>query len=207
YIRSKAECARVLRGGVAVPLTVVYPTLVVGGGERGIPLSHFTGLLQQIARRQPILRFVQASGSFHAIHAADIARIVAQLVEERPGVGVRELVLGGAAVSVNEAIDALCAALDVRRIRLVQLSPRLVQMCIRLFDIQLADWDRFCLDRAHFTHRQPTMPADVGGQSGYPTFASLLAFALPAAGRNSAAVGVPRLIADGRHSDSRHSRS
>ncbi len=195
YIRSKAECARALRHGVlGVPLTVVYPTLVVGGGERGIPRSHFSGLLAEVARRRHFVRFVQATGTFHAIHAADIARIVARLVDEHPSEPVRELVLGGAAVTVNEAVDALCRALAVRRVRLLQLSPAVVQACIRLFHIQLATWDRFCLDRAHFTHRQTTMPGDVGARAAYPTFSSLVAFALRDGDRASAGFGGPRLL-------------
>lgn len=180
YVRSKAECARMLRdGSLRIPLTLVYPTLVVGGGQRGIPRSHFSGLLEEVARRRHLVRFVQADGSFHAIHAADIARIIARLVEEEPNASVRELILGGPPVTVNEAVDALCQTLGVRRVRLVQLGPSLVRACIRLFNIQLAAWDRFCLDRGHFTHRQTIMPEDLGGRAVYPTFASLLTFALP----------------------------
>lgn len=179
YIRSKAECARLLRdGAVTVPVSILYPTLVVGGGERDIPRSHLYHLLQEIARHHRFLRFVRAAGSFHAIHAADIARIVTHLVAGAPPAGVRELVLGGAPVTIETAIDALCTTLGVRRYGVVRLNPTLADACIRLFGIRLGAWDRFCLGRAHFTHRQPIMPEDVGGRTTYPTFASLAAFAL-----------------------------
>lgn len=179
YIRSKAECARALRdGAVTAPVTILYPTLVVGGGEQGIPPSHLCTLLEQVARRRLLLRLVRGAGSFHAIHAADIARIVTRLVEDVPPAGVRELVLGSAPVTLDAATEALCDTLQVRQFPILPLSQSVADACIRFFDIRLEAWDRYCLERAHFTHRQPIMPEDLGGRSGYPTFASLVKFAL-----------------------------
>jgi nucleoside-diphosphate-sugar epimerase len=181
YIRSKAECAKALREGAGRPLprTILYPTLVVGGGEHGIPRSHLCSLLQVVAAHRRLLQLVRADGSFHAIHAADIAAVVSKLVAEAPPAGeVREFVLGGCLTTVNEALSVLCGTLALRRVPLIPLTRLMAEALIRLFKVELAPWDRFCLSRGHFGHRHPMMPQDLGASAAYPTFASLADFAL-----------------------------
>src|SRR5262245_53141214 len=94
YIASKARCTgALLKGSGAPPVTVLYPTVVIGGGS-DTPVSHFTRLLGEVARRDALLRFVTAKGSLHLVHASDVASVAAWLVDADRKSAPRQLVLG-----------------------------------------------------------------------------------------------------------------
>jgi hypothetical protein len=67
-------------------------------------------------------------------------------------------VLGNAAVTVQQAIEALCRARNLRILFQVPLSLGLANVLIILFRIQVAQWDRFCLTYRHFTYQHPVSP-------------------------------------------------
>ncbi|WLT38528.1 hypothetical protein NON20_01225 [Synechocystis sp. B12] len=55
---------------------------------------------------------------------------------------------------------------------------------IKLFRIQMADWDRFCLDYRHFTYPNPVAPAQLGLPAHCQTIAELMAASPKSTGRN-----------------------
>jgi nucleoside-diphosphate-sugar epimerase len=90
------------------------------------------------------IRFFKVDGSFHFMHAADIARVVRHFVEHPPH-ALQHHVLGNEPYTVDRAIREICAYLDRRIYFRVPLSGWLVDFFIKVFNIQMADWDRFCL--------------------------------------------------------------
>jgi nucleoside-diphosphate-sugar epimerase len=180
YVRSKARCAERFRRGAPLPATIVYPTLVAAAADDG-PASHFAHLVGEIARRASLLRFVSADGSLHAIHAADAAVVVRALIDRGPPQGgLADVVLGTPAVSVDEAIVALCEALGARRRRAISLGRAFAEVCIVLFGVRLSPWDRHCLRQRHFTYRDAVTPSRFGLPAAYPDFASIVRALLPA---------------------------
>jgi nucleoside-diphosphate-sugar epimerase len=175
YIRTKYQCYQQLpKLAIAPKITTVFPTLVFGGDDHK-PYSHLSGGLKEVLNWINLIRFLSADGSFHYLHARDIARVIAHLVEHPPSPEQpHDIVLGNPALSVDEAISQICKHLKKTRPIRISLSMGLANLLIKLFRIQMADWDRFCLDYRHFTYQNPVNPSTYGQTTDYPTLADLL---------------------------------
>ena len=161
YIRSKYDCFNQLaRLPVYDRLTVLFPTLVFGGDENH-PYSHLSSGLPDVVKWIDWIRFLQTDGSFHFIHALDVARVVCYLVEH-PDRGYRQFVLGNDLVTVNQAIAQACDYLNKRIYFRMPLTAWLADFLIAIFRIQMASWDRFCLRYRHFTYQNPVNPQSFG---------------------------------------------
>ena len=159
---------------IAPRITVLYPTLVFGGDGRK-PYSHLSGGLTDVTKWIDLIRWFRADGSFHFLHAQDIATVVRHLVDHPPGADEsRQIVLGNPRLTANEAIAQVCAYLHKRIYFRLPLSPQLADLFIALFKIQMEPWDRFCLKYRHFTYENPVSPATFGLQPYCPTIADLL---------------------------------
>jgi nucleoside-diphosphate-sugar epimerase len=175
YIRSKYLCHQKIQSlAIAPKVTTIFPTLVFGGDERK-PYSQISAGLADVMKWMTLVRFFQADGSFHFTHAQDIATVVAHLVDHPPALGEsRELVLGNPAIHVNQAIEEICAYLQQRIYFRIPISLRLADLLIMLFQVQVSDWDRFCLRYRHFTHTSSITPATFGLPVYCPTIPDLL---------------------------------
>ncbi len=175
YIASKYHCyMQLAKLDIAPKLTTLFPTLVVGGDEHK-PQSHLSSGLPEVAKWVDLIRFFKADGSFHFIHARDIAQVTAYLVDHPPAPGEsREYVLGNAPLTANQAIAEVCRYLDKKIYFQIPLSLWLADILIWLFRIQMAAWDQFCLRYRHFTYANPTNPATFGLTTYCPTLADVL---------------------------------
>lgn len=161
YIRTKYDCySRLSRLRIASRVTTLFPTLVFGGEDTGNP-SHLTTGLPDILKWINLIRFLKAEGSFHFIHARDIAQIVLHLIENPP-IPAQPLVLGNQPVTVNQAVEEVCAYLQKKIYFRIPLTGWLTDLIIELFKIQMSPWDRFCLNYRHFTYENAVSPASFG---------------------------------------------
>lgn len=182
YIRSKYDCMkRLSKLAIAPKITALFPTLVVGG-DSNKPYSHLSAGIPDVAKWGSLIRWFKADGSFHFIHAKDIAQVVKHLVDypsedlmgEREGILKNQLVLGNAPLTANQAVEELCAYLGHKIYFRIPLSLWLANILIPLFRIQMAAWDRFCLDYRHFTYQNPVNPETFGLPTYCPTFSDVL---------------------------------
>jgi nucleoside-diphosphate-sugar epimerase len=175
YIRSKYECHQQLSQlAIAPKITTVFPTLVFGG-DQNKPYSHITAGLPEIAGYVGLIRFLKADASFHFIHAKDIAQVVRHLVDRPPAPGEsRQLVLGNAPMTVNQAVEEVCAYFNKKIYFRIPLTYGFANLIILLFRIQVAAWDRFCLKYRHFTHQDAISPATFGLPTYCATITDLL---------------------------------
>lgn len=175
YIRSKYDChQRLAKLAIAPQITTVFPTLVFGGDDTK-PYSHLSAGLPDLPKWINLARFFKLEGSFHFIHGQDIAQVIAHLIDHPPAADEqRELVLGGRPVTANQAIEAVCAYLGKRIYLRFPLSQQLTNIFIALFRIQMAAWDRFCLNYRHFTYRHAVSPETYNLPMRCPTVADLL---------------------------------
>ena len=176
YIQTKAKCLHDLEHHpLAKRIVAVFPTLVFGGridGTSPFPTSYLTEGLAEASRWLWLARWLRADASFHFIHAADIAIICGHLATTPPqpnrevGQGaVRRLVMGQAAISVNEAVATLCRWRGVRRTPGITLWGWLIETLIKVLPIEINAWDRFSIKQRHFVHDPITTPERFGGQS------------------------------------------
>ena len=160
YIRSKFDCLRRFsKLAIAPKITKVFPTLVVGG-DQNKPLSQITSGIPEVTKYVNLIRFLKADGSFHFIHAKDIATVIKHLIdnppkEEEP----RKYVLGQHKITANQAIEEICAYLDKKIYFRIPLSSSLADVIIKNFNIQMAAWDRFCMQYRHFSYEEITNPS------------------------------------------------
>jgi nucleoside-diphosphate-sugar epimerase len=178
YIRTKYDChSRLSRLRIASRITTLFPTLVFGGEDTGNP-SHLTTGLPDVLKRINLIRFLKAEGSFHFIHARDIAQIVLHLIQNPP-TPAQPFVLGNQSLTVNQAVEEICAYLQKKIYFRIPLSDWLTDLIINLFKIQMSPWDRFCLNYRHFTYENAVTPASFGLTNYCSSLAEILRTTLP----------------------------
>ena len=183
YIRSKSDClGRLSKLAIAPKITTLFPTLVLGG-EANKPYSHVSSGIADVVKWVDVIRWLKADGSFHFIHARDIAQVVRYLIDHPPNPNIREeidaiasnqLVLGNQLTTVNQAVEEVCAYLGKTIYFRVPLSLWLANLFIVLFRIQMAAWDRFSLNYRHFSYQNPVNPETLGLPAYCPTFTDIL---------------------------------
>lgn len=181
YIRTKYECFEELsKLNIAPKITVVFPTLVLGG-DKNKPLSHISGGLPEVVKWIDLIRWLKADGSFHFIHARDIALVILYLIENPESNlasdRIKKIVLGNEAITVNQAIIEICNYLNKKIYFRIRLSIWLANFFINVFRIQMDDWSRFSLDYRHFTYQDPVNPASFNLETYCPNLTEVMKIA------------------------------
>lgn len=162
YITSKYECHRQLPELAIYPkITTVFPTLVFGG-DKDKPYSFISAGLTDVTRWVGLVRFFQADAGFHFAHAQDIATVVNYLVEHPSTTGYREYVIGNPPLTVNQAVEQISDYFGQRIWFRLPLSLWLANVLIKVFRVQMAPWDYFCLQYRHFVYQGAVSPASFG---------------------------------------------
>jgi hypothetical protein len=71
-------------------------------------------------------------------------------------------VLGTELVTVDAGIQEICQYFGKKSYFRIPLSIALANFFIRIFNIQMAEWDRFCLNYRHFSYANAVSPATFG---------------------------------------------
>ncbi|MEH2337248.1 NAD-dependent epimerase/dehydratase family protein [Nostoc sp.] len=183
YIRSKYDCLhKISKLAIAPKITTVFPTLVLGG-DANKPYSHLTSGIPEVTKYINLIRFLEADGSFHFIHGRDIATVVRYLIahpaeNDQP----RRLVLGQAPLAANQAVEEVCAYLGKKIYFRIPISLALANLIIVLFRIQMAAWDRFCMNYRHFTYENFINP----GSFDLPNYCATMSDVLKISGVKAA---------------------
>ena len=181
YIRTKYQCfARLGKTAIADKIIAVFPTLVFGG-DKDKPHSHLSAGITDVTKWIGLIRWFSVDGSFHFIHARDIARIISYLVEnsdfspqKKGKQGIDCLVLGNPAISVDRAIAEIAKYFNKRVYLRFPLYIWLTNIFIKIFQIQMDSWSRFSLDYRHFTYSHPVTPSSFGLEDYCPTIEDLM---------------------------------
>ncbi len=155
-------------------ITVLFPTLILGG-DASHPLSHAISGLPKALKFASLFRFLGFDASFHYIHAADIALMVAYLLDH--GTTEKEFVMGQPASSFNQIIDVLCRIAHKRQYFRITIKPSFVLLLARIFRIEMNSWDRYCLEHPHLRYKAST-PETFGERSIYPDIEKIFQDAL-----------------------------
>ncbi|MEA5534398.1 NAD(P)-dependent oxidoreductase [Crocosphaera sp. XPORK-15E] len=163
YIRTKYQCFMQLKElPIYQKVTTLFPTLVFGG-EPNKPYSHLSGGIGDVIKWIDLIRWFKADGSFHYIHAKDIAQVVIYLVDHPlPETDEKLVVLGNKKTTVDEAVEVISAYLNRRIYFRIPLSITLINFFIKVFRLRMEDWDRFSISYRHFTYKSTFTPANFG---------------------------------------------
>lgn len=166
YIKTKYQCFEQLaQQKIADKIIAVFPTLVFGG-DQDKPYSHLSAGITDVTKWIGLIRWFSLDGSFHFIHAQDIATVVSYLVDnpDYPPASqpIECLVLGNPAISVDQAIAEITHYFHKKVYLRIPLYIWLTNIFIKVFRIQMDDWSRFSLDYRHFTYTNPVNPARLG---------------------------------------------
>ncbi|MFN6273222.1 MAG: NAD-dependent epimerase/dehydratase family protein [Microcystis sp.] len=160
YIRTKYICySKFTDLEIADKIITLYPTFVLGGDENK-PYSHIYGGLPDVLKYIGLVRWFQADGSFHFIHAKDIAQVVNYLIENPAPES--KIVLGNQRTTANQAVEEICTYLNKKIYFRIPLSLTIANFFIKVFNLQMEPWDRFAMNYRHFTHVKTYTPADFG---------------------------------------------
>jgi nucleoside-diphosphate-sugar epimerase len=171
YVRSKYVVHEKLSAlKVYDRITTLYPTIIIGG-DKDHPYSHVSSGIQEVSRWMKVIRFLRIDGSLHLIHAYDIATVVKHVLDN--GSLEKNIALGNPNMSVEEIIREFSDYLGYKIPFTINLSEPLIQLVIKLFNIQLDPWDRFCLEKRHFRYNV-TNPGTLGIPSKYSTIKGIL---------------------------------
>ncbi|NCO74645.1 MAG: NAD(P)-dependent oxidoreductase [Cyanobacteria bacterium] len=177
YIRTKYQCFTQLSTlELYDKIITVYPTLVFGGNDNN-PYSHLSSGLKDLPKLMNLIRWFQADGSFHFIHGYDIATVITYLVENGNNLDKKfeqKLVLANQPLTVNEAIKQICNYLHKKIYFQIPLAIWLANIFIKLFNIQMAEWDYFCFNYRHFTYGKFVNPNTFNLESYAPNLSKLL---------------------------------
>ena len=176
YIQTKAKCFQELNEHpLADKIITVFPTLVFGGrldSETLFPTSYLTEGLSEVAKWLWLIRWFKIFSRFHFIHAADIGFICGHLASnphtsnsENSQNGLRKLVLGQPAISIDEAIETLLEWKGMIKTPSVPLWGWLIELLIKILPIEITNWDRYSIKQRHFVHDPITCPEDFGSRS------------------------------------------
>jgi nucleoside-diphosphate-sugar epimerase len=175
YVRSKYICFRQLsKLAIAPKIVTLFPTLLLGGDAQK-PYSHISEGIAKESKWINLLRFFSIDGSFHYIHAKDIAQLVWYFLEhpllaDEP----HELVLGNPAITADQAIEEACAYLNKPIYFRIPLTQRLLDLIFAILRIKVEAWDRFAMKYRHFIHQNPITPSSFGMPTYCSTFADVL---------------------------------
>lgn len=177
YIRTKYQCFTKLSELELYPkIITVYPTLVFGGDENK-PYSHLSAGLKDLPKLMNLIRWFQADGSFHFLHAYDIATVIVYLVENGTNLDdsfEKKLVLGNQPLTVNEVIKEICSYLHKKVYFQIPLPIWLANIFIKVFNIQMAEWDYFCFNYRHFIYKKFVNPSTFNLKPYAPNLTKLL---------------------------------
>ena len=163
YVRTKYQCFIKLK---ELPnyqkVTTLFPTFVFGG-DLNKPYSHLSGGIGDVLKWINLIRWFKADGSFHYIHAKDIAKVIQHLVDNPlPGADDKLVVLGNKKTTVDEAVEVICTYLNRRIYFRIPLSIALANFFIKVFRLRMEDWDRFSMNYRHFTYQNVVTPSTFG---------------------------------------------
>lgn len=173
YIRSKYACHERLRElDIHERIVTLFPSLIMAAGKDK-PVSHVSSGIPKVARWAGLVRFLKADGSFHYIHAHDIALITRYLLEH--DTDSKELVLGNPAITCNDFIEQFCAFFGKRVSVRIELTADLAEWIIRVFRIQMSPWDYYYIKQRHFYYKYVVNPATFGLSTPFTTLTRILA--------------------------------
>jgi len=150
YVQSKYHAyVAIQESKWADKIITLFPTVVLGGGN-GYPISHISSGFKTIRKTMRYLKWLRLKGSFHFLHAKDIAKVTVACLNQTPS--TRDIVLGNPEVTFNSTIKSICNYLKINTWFQIPLSSSLILVVIAMFRIKVDSWARYCIKHPNFSY-------------------------------------------------------
>ncbi|RAP31388.1 epimerase [Candidatus Marinamargulisbacteria bacterium SCGC AG-414-C22] len=171
YVRTKYQAHAMLTElPIKDRIITVFPTLVFGGNQQ-YPKSHITSGVKSGLKYIRFLKYIYLDGSFHFLHAKDIARVVCYLMfnaHERS-----EYVLGNEPVTLKDMIKSICDTFNISQWFRLKVSIRVLQFLAKILRIRIGPWEQHCIDNPHMVF-DTVSPKDFNLEGVFPDINSVL---------------------------------
>jgi nucleoside-diphosphate-sugar epimerase len=171
YVQSKYDAYLAIKQSKWTDKVItLFPTVVLGGDDTH-PYSHISTGLNDIKKHIKWARWLSLNGSFHFLHAADIASVtVAALTKPNTP---SDIVLGNPLVTFNQTITELCKFFNKKNPIKIPIASWFILLIITLFRIKVDNWAKHCIRNPHFKYNVHN-PTDFDRPVKYPTITSTL---------------------------------
>lgn len=171
YVKSKYHGYLALKQcDLSDKVVTLFPTVVLGGSDKH-PYSHISQGLLEIKKSIRWARWFKVPGSFHFLHAEDIAKMVSiSMTNDDLPV---DIVMGNKEITFNDAFLELASF--VKKAPLLRLSlPRwFFRALTRIFKKRIDSWGRHCLNHPYFNYDTHN-PEDFNHAVSFPTLSTVL---------------------------------
>jgi uncharacterized protein YbjT (DUF2867 family) len=127
YLRSKARGEEVVLGAAGLDVTVFRPSVVFG------PEDRFLNTFASLARYLPVLALACPQARFQPVYVGDVARAMAEALEEPEARGKRYELCGPREYTLKALVEYACAATGRHRL-VLGLPPSLSYLQARLLE-------------------------------------------------------------------------
>jgi uncharacterized protein YbjT (DUF2867 family) len=127
YLRSKARGEEVVLGAAGLEATVFRPSVVFG------PEDRFLNTFASLARYLPVLALACPQARFQPVYVGDVARAMAEALEEPEARGKRYELCGPREYTLKALVEYACAATGRHRL-VLGLPPSLSYLQARLLE-------------------------------------------------------------------------
>ena len=172
YVKSKYIGYQAMKASEwADKVITLFPTMVLGGSETH-PYSHISEGLLTINKPLKWARWFSVKGTFHFLHAQDIATMVLHCLDGRDVPS--DIVMGNPELTFNQVIHTVCDYFKCVPLFRIPISRFLILFIINVFRLKVDPWARHCI-RFPFFNYQVHSPADFGYRVVFSDFQDVLA--------------------------------
>jgi nucleoside-diphosphate-sugar epimerase len=171
YMKSKYHCLEQISGlDIQDRVITLFPTVILGGDSTH-PSSHASSELRKVWKYLPKLKYFTFEGSFHFIHAHDVAVMTRHVLEN--STPPQMVVLGNDMITLDECIKRLCEIAGMKRGFRLNITRAAELLLPLLLKKRLSSWDLYSLKKKHFNYTVSN-PKTMGLESSYTTLRSCI---------------------------------
>ncbi len=130
-------------------IVTVFPTMVIAG-DKNHKYSHIGEGLLEAKKYLRLVRFFSINGSFHFIHADDIAQISLYLLKQKDCKS--DYVLGNPSQTIDQSVNELAKYFGYRTWFKIPIPVNFVVRLIEIFKIKIEPYAKFSLRYKHFVY-------------------------------------------------------
>ncbi|GEM_PF-404516 len=171
YITSKYDAYLALQESlIKDKIVIIFPTMVISGDKKH-RYSHIGEGLFDAKKYLKWVRFLSINGTFHFIHADDIARMSMHLLKQescKP-----EYVFGNKQQKIDDSINEIAKFFGYKNWFKIPIPTNFIIYLAELLRFKIDPYGKFCLQYKHFTY-DTVNSESFGLESNYDSWTKIM---------------------------------